>query len=170
MAEASHLIGDIGGTNARFALADAEAGFREEATLKCADFESSATAIQHYLDSIDAPEPDVICLAAAGPIVDGTVTFTNNHWVIEEKELQATFGIDKVKLINDFEAIAWSIPLLASEDCTVIGLPEPEPLDGAEFSVAITGPGTGLGTVGLRKYAGQLMPIPGEASHGGFAP
>ncbi len=170
MAEASHLIGDIGGTNARFALADADTGYEHEHTLSCADFDSSTTAMQHYLEMIGAPEPDVICLAAAGPIVDETVTFTNNHWVIEANELRKTFDIESVVLMNDFEAIAWSIPALTKEDCITIGLPEPKPLDGDDFSVSITGPGTGLGAVGLRKHDGMLVPIPGEASHGGFAP
>ena len=170
MSEASHLIGDIGGTNARFALADEQEGYRDEHTLKCEDFDSSTSAMQHYLEMIGAPAPDVICLAAAGPIVEETVTFTNNHWVIEADELRGTFGIESVVLINDFEAIAWSIPSLKPDDCIRIGLPEPRPLDGDNFSVCITGPGTGLGAVGLRKHDGFLVPIPGEASHGGFAP
>jgi glucokinase len=170
MAAASYLIGDIGGTNARFALADATHGFTSEHTLKCAEFESSTAAIRHYLEMIGAAEPDVICLAAAGPIVDGTVTFTNNHWVIEVGELRRTFGIDSVSLINDFEAIAWSVPALKADDCLTIGLPSPLPLDGPDFSVAIAGPGTGLGAVGLKKRDGSIFPIPGEGSHVGFAP
>ncbi len=170
MADASHLIGDIGGTNARFALADATEGFKFEHTLKCAEFETSVAAIRHYLDMIDAAEPEVIFLAAAGPVVDGTVSFTNNHWVIEVAELRRTFGIEAVSLINDFEAIAWSIPALRAEDCITIGLPEPVPLDTPDFSVAVAGPGTGLGAVGLKKRNGVIFPIPGEGSHVGFAP
>ena len=66
MADASQLIGDIGGTNARFALADANGpGFSQEQTLQCADFPSVEAAIQHYLDDIGARGPEVICLAAA---------------------------------------------------------------------------------------------------------
>ena len=170
MADGSYLIGDIGGTNARFALADAEEGFKLEHTLKCAEFETSVAAIRHYLEMIEAAEPEVIFLAAAGPIVDGTVSFTNNHWVIEVAELRRTFGIEAVSLINDFEAIAWSIPALCAEDCITIGLPEPVPLAKRDFSVAVTGPGTGLGAVGLKRRSGVIFPIPGEGSHNGFAP
>ena len=170
MPDASHLIGDIGGTNARFALADAILGYRDAEILQCADFDSSITAIRHYLDSVDAPAPEVICLAAAGPVVDGRVSFTNNHWVLDVAELANDFGIDDIILINDFEAIAWSIPALAAEDCMTIGLPAPRSLDGPDFSVAVAGPGTGLGAVGLKKHGGQLIPIPGEGSHSGFAP
>ena len=165
------LIGDIGGTNARFALADpSKPGFSNAVTLKCDDFESADVAIEHYLESEKAGKPDVICLAAAGPIIDKHVRFTNNHWVIGADELAADFSIDAVRLLNDFEAIAYSIPFLANEDCIPIGLPEPQPLGGEHYMVGILGPGTGLGAVGLKKHGDLLLPIAGEASHGGFAP
>lgn len=170
MAKLSYLVGDIGGTNARFALADPEGGYGYEHTLGCADFETAQTAIQSYLDSVGAPAPDVICLAAAGPVVDQTVRFTNNHWVIDMAALGAASGTERVRLINDFEAIAWSIPALGPTDSVTIGLPEPAPLAGKDFTVAITGPGTGLGAVGLKARGDLLLPIPGEASHSGFAP
>jgi glucokinase len=98
------------------------------------------------------------------------VRFTNNHWEIVADELAAEFLIDKVRLLNDFEAIAHSIPFLTEEDCIAIGLPEPKPLAGEHFMVGIIGPGTGLGAVGMRKYRDHYLPIAGEASHGGFAP
>jgi len=165
------LIGDIGGTNARFALADPRRpGFTDVQTLKCADYASADDAIKHYLKKIGAKSPDVICLAAAGPIVEQRVRFTNNPWRIASKELGEHFGIDKVRLLNDFEAIAYSIPFLTKDDCLPFGLPEPEPLDAAHYTVGIIGPGTGLGAVGLRRYGDLLIPIAGEASHGGFAP
>lgn len=165
------LIGDIGGTNARFALADtAGPGFAAEATLQCADYASADLAIKQYLEDVGAPSPDVICLAAAGPIVDHRVRFTNNPWSIDSDELAAEFGIERVRLLNDFEAIAYSIPFLQSSDCMPFGLPEPQPLNEDHYTVGILGPGTGLGAVGLRKYGDLLIPIAGEASHGGFAP
>jgi len=171
MAESSLLIGDIGGTNARFALADDKVpGFSQEATLQCADYASADIAIKQYLQDVGAKSPDVICLAAAGPIVDQRVRFTNNPWSIAADELAEEFSISRVRLLNDFEAIAYSIPLLGEKDCLPIGLPEPEPLDEQHYTLGILGPGTGLGTVGLRKHGDILIPIPSEASHGGFAP
>ena len=170
MKEPTYLIGDIGGTNARFALAGEGQGYHEEHTLNCADFDSSTDAIRHYLEIIAAPNPELICLAAAGPVVNDTVRFTNNHWILNVAELEKAFTNASVSLINDFEAVAWSIPALGPEDCRTIGLPSPAALDGERFSVAITGPGTGLGAVGLKKGDGRLLPIPGEASHSGFAP
>ena len=168
---ATLLIGDIGGTNARFALADPKRpGFTDEHTLKCADFASADDAIKDYLKEVGAKAPDVICLAAAGPIVEQRVRFTNNPWTIASNDLAEHFGIDRVRLLNDFEAVAYSIPFLTEEDCLPFGLPESGPLNAEHFTVGIVGPGTGLGAVGLRKHGDLLIPIAGEASHGGFAP
>jgi glucokinase len=165
------LIGDIGGTNARFALADSgKPAFSNVETLQCDDYESADDAIRHYLKSVRAGTPQAICLAAAGPIIDKRVRFTNNHWEIAADELAATFSIDAVRLLNDFEAIAYSVPYLTEEECMPIGLPEPRPLVADNYMVGIIGPGTGLGAVGLRKHGDLYIPIPGEGSHGGFAP
>jgi len=170
MSAGSLLVGDIGGTNARFALADAEAArYTQVRELKCGDFESADAAIRHYLETVAAGKPDAICLAAAGPIVDGRVRFTNNPWVISAALLRETFEGCPVTLLNDFEAIAYSVPLLAADDCMTIGLPLPAPL-GDEYTVGIVGPGTGLGAVGLVRRGETLLPVPGEASHAGFAP
>ncbi|HSM31849.1 MAG TPA: glucokinase [Woeseiaceae bacterium] len=169
--EACLLIGDIGGTNARFALADTGTpGFSDARTLKCDDYRSADVAIEHYLEMVGAESPHVICLAAAGPIIDGRVRFTNNHWEIAADELAAEFSIAGVRLLNDFEAIAYSVPFLGVDDCMPVGLPERGPLDADDYMVGVIGPGTGLGAVGLRKYGDTLFPIAGEAGHSGFAP
>lgn len=165
------LIGDIGGTNARFALASPTSpAFSDLVTLQCGDFESADAAISHYLRSVGAGNPDVICLAAAGPIVEQRVRFTNNHWELAAEDLAADFGTDTVRLLNDFEAIAYSIPFLDEDDCVPIGAVPPKLLRAADYTIGIIGPGTGLGAVGLRKFGELLVPIAGEASHGGFAP
>jgi glucokinase len=171
MADPSLLIGDIGGTNARFALADRNSpGFSDAMTLQCADYDSAEAAIRHYLDSVGATSPDVICLAAAGPVVGQRVRMTNNHWTLASDELTSEFSANAARLLNDFEAIAYGVPLLASSDCEAIGLPDPVPLSDEQYTVAIVGPGTGLGAVGLRRQGGLLVPVAAEASHGGFAP
>ena len=165
------LVGDIGGTNARFALADpSRPGFSDAATLRCNDYDTAEKAIRAYLDSVKATPPDVICLAAAGPIVDQSVRFTNNHWSLATADLKAVFDTDRVTLLNDFEAIAYSIPFLGPDDCEPIGLPEAGPLSSGDITVGILGPGTGLGAVGLIRCAGRLIPIVGEFGHVGFAP
>lgn len=162
MTDSTLLVADIGGTNARFALADpGQPGFSNEATLQCADFATADDAIQHYLSGIGAAAPDVICLAAAGPVIDQVVKFTNNPWRIAADDLAAKFPEASIRLLNDFEAIAYSIPFLSSGEYLH---------SKDEFTIAIVGPGTGLGTAGLKKSHGVLVPIISEASHKGFAP
>ena len=170
MRDSSLLVGDIGGTNARFALADrSTVGFSDELTLKCADHRSADAAIRHYLETVESTAPEIVCLAAAGPIVDRRVRFTNNNWDIVADEISAEFSGAKVRLLNDFEAIAYSIPFLNDEDRLAIGLPDDARLEG-DYTVGVLGPGTGLGMVGLRKQNEKLLPIVSEGSHAGFAP
>lgn len=165
------LIADIGGTNARFALANPKTpGFSKEITLKCSDYESADSAIKAYLKKVKASAPDVICLAAAGPVIDGRVRFTNNNWSLDKTELENTFNKARVRLLNDFEAIAYSIPHLSPQESIPVGLPEPAELGNTDFMVGIIGPGTGLGTAGLLRNNGRLVPIVGEGGHNGFAP
>ena len=83
MSEQTLLIGDIGGTNARFALANSDVpGFSAQEVLECATYATADHAIREYLESAGAGAPDAICLAAAGPIVNERVRFTNNPWTI----------------------------------------------------------------------------------------
>lgn len=165
------LIGDIGGTNARFALADPERpAFGQVEKLSCEAFPTAMDAMDHYLARVGAVRADRVCLAAAGPIVNGAVRFTNNHWHIHSAELEQHLGARSVRLLNDFEAIALSLPFLAVEDLAPIG-PASGDLDPAsDFTVGVLGPGTGLGVAGLLGRCGQLYPVVGEGGHRGFSP
>lgn len=165
------LIGDIGGTNARFAIADAERpGFSAAMTLQCADYASADDAIRHYLSEMSAEAPNVICLAVAGPVVGNTVQVTNNHWTLSADSMATEFKIEDVRLLNDFEAVAYSIPQLHAKDSEVIGLPDQKPSLDDDFNIAILGPGTGLGTAGLIRRGQSVIAIVGEGGHVGFAP
>lgn len=165
------LIGDIGGTNARFALATTDRpGFHSVLELQCEDFATADDAISHYLSSTNAESPEAVCLAAAGPIVDDRVKITNNHWDISAAETGANFGIEAVRLLNDFTAIAYSIPLLTEKEVQSIGRHDHGWLPKTNFNVAILGPGTGLGVAGLCRQGDALVPITGEGGHVGFAP
>jgi glucokinase len=165
------LIGDIGGTNARFALATPDRpGFHTVLELQCADFATADDGIKHYLRETRAGAPEAVCLAAAGPVVDEHVRITNNHWDISAAETRADFGIEAVRLINDFAAIAYSIPFLGEDDSLTIGPHDQRRLPLERFNVAILGPGTGLGVAGLCRRGDTLVPITGEGGHVGFAP
>jgi len=171
MADSCLLIGDIGGTNARFALAHPdEPEFSGELILHGADYETAEQAIADYLERSGNIEPDVICLAAAGPVVDGCVRLTNNEWVIDGRELRQKYPKSSVRLLNDFEAIAYSIPTLGENDISTVGL-LPSELEGkSEFTLGVIGPGTGLGIGGLLGRENAIYPVVGEGSHAGFAP
>ena len=165
------LVGDIGGTNARFALADPHGpGFSNELTLACDDYATAEQGVADYLARSGSGRPDVICLAAAGPVVDGAVRFTNNHWVIDQQLLETNYPLARVKLLNDFESIACSIPLLGENDVACIGPIAPASEGKRDLTFAVLGPGTGLGAGGLLKRASAFYPIVGEGSHAGFAP
>lgn len=171
MSDRCLLIGDIGGTNARFALATPDRpGFHSVLELQCQDFATADDAISHYLTTIKAESPEAVCLAAAGPIIDDTVKITNNHWDISAAETREDFGIENVRLLNDFTAIAYSIPLLTETEVRSIGRHDHEWLPTGNFSVAILGPGTGLGVAGLCRRDETVIPVTGEGGHVGFAP
>lgn len=165
------LVGDIGGTNARFAIASAEKpAFRNEMTFDCADFASADLVVNAYLDKVKAPQPSVICIAAAGPVVDDCIQLTNSSWRIHAAELKQRYPGAAVRLLNDFDAIAYAIPLLRQSDCIAIGTAKPTDLDSENFTIGVIGPGTGLGTAGLCRRNGQSFAIGGEGGHVGFAP
>lgn len=171
MADRKLLIGDIGGTNARFALANqTHPGFHDVVELKCRDYKTSSDAIRHYLSEAGIESPDAICLAAAGPVVDHSIKVTNNHWNLSTASLASEFDLDAVRLVNDFEAIAYSIPFIGPEDRRAVGAPPGPDLDKRDFDVAILGPGTGLGVAGLGARDGHLFAVTGEGGHVGFAP
>lgn len=165
------LIGDIGGTNARFALATPDKpGFHSLLELEVEQFPTADDAISLYLDETGARRPDAVCLAAAGPVIDDAVDMTNNHWEISAAAISENFGTSAVRLLNDFCAIAYSIPFLAESDSVAIGSEEHFRLPEGDCNIAVLGPGTGLGIAGLRRQGGTLVPITGEGGHVGFAP
>ena len=165
------LIADIGGTNARFALAcDTMPHFEYAQTFQCADFKSIELAVDTYLTTHNIPSLKGICFAVAGPIQQESVRFTNNHWFIQSDDLRDRYSTDQVKLLNDFESIAYCLSDLSSDDLSSIG-PEFDALDvDNDFSLAVLGPGSGLGVAGLCKRSQSLYPVATEGGHVGFAP
>jgi glucokinase len=164
------LIADIGGTNARFALASASSPYFEYAqTLQCEDFENIEQAINTYLVSHDIKSVQGICFAVAGPVNEQSVRFTNNHWFINAADLKTRFSTERVQLLNDFESIAYSLSQLSSSDLSEIG--KPHTLDTSkDFTVAVLGPGSGLGAAGLCQRGALLHPLATEGGHVGFSP
>lgn len=137
------LLGDIGGTNARFALAD-EGGVGDIAALRVADHPDPQAALRSFLAGAERA-PDRAALAIAGPVEDnGTADLTNGSWHFDAARLGEDLGIDSVSLFNDFQAVAWALPQLAAGDLLRIGGGEAQ----AGKPLAVLGPGTGLGVAG----------------------
>lgn len=169
MSSNSILVGDIGGTHARFALLErsACAPRLEDWSDLPAHFASFEQALSHYLSRIGNQRvPNIIALAVAGPVAGGTVTLTNRKWQISESRLRA-LGFESAHLINDFAALAYSARRLERSDLRCIGPDLPAAPGG---TVTILGPGTGFGVSCLAHFKGRPMPLATEGGHIGFAP
>ena len=165
------LIGDIGGTNARFALAKPNGlGYADERVYACQQFSTPEAAINQYLSDVEAAAPTAMCLAIAGPVVDGKAELTNSNWTLNRAHLGAAFACNNVRLINDFEAVALSLPRLSARDLLPIGVKARPDLTSAEHTVAVLGPGTGLGVSIVVKRQDQTVTLATEGGHAGFAP
>lgn len=159
------LLADIGGTNARFALlARGTVGPIVHMTVR--DYGSFGEALAAYLAGI--PEAGTIgaaVLAVAGAVQDARCALTNNPWVIDAAELRATCEFSTVRLINDFEAVAWSLPRLSPEKLRQIG--GRQPVIGAPR--AALGPGTGLGMAASIPHGAGHLVLSSEGGHSTMA-
>jgi len=163
------LIGDIGGTNCRLALAaEGPEGPRlfRPYTMKCADYASAEAGIRHYLEWAQVDTPAAAVLAAAGPVMHGRAHLTNAVWDVDEATLQAAIGFQRVRVVNDFAVQAYAMPVLRDADLVTIGTPA-HGLDGG--TLVIMGPGTGFGLAALAGGRDEGMLVT-EAGHISFAP
>ena len=161
------LIGDIGGTNARFAiLVDAYAEPKEFPTVKTADFATIDEAIQSTILDKTSILPLSAVLAVAGPVDGDEIDLTNCDWVVRPKQMFETLGLEEVLVLNDFEAQALAVVALGPEHMEQIGGGAPEQGSGR----VVLGPGTGLGVAGLVHARGIWIPVPGEGGHVDMGP
>ncbi len=161
------LIGDIGGTNARFAiLVDAYAEPKQFPTLSTADFATIDEAIQTGVLDKTALQPRSAILAVAGPVKGDEIDLTNCDWVIRPRDMISGLGFEDVIVINDFEAQALAAASLEPEHLKKIGGGEIL----ASASRVVVGPGTGLGVAGLIHARHTWFPVPGEGGHVDIGP
>lgn len=155
------LIGDIGGTNARFAIiVDAYADAREFPTIQTADFETIDDAIQSVLDQTNIIPKSAI-LAVAGPVEGDEIDLTNSKWVVRPREMMEGLNIGDIVVLNDFEAQALAVVALGEEHLEKIG-GGPAATAGSRV---VLGPGTGLGVSALLHARRVWIPVPGEGGH-----
>ncbi len=176
MSDASLLVADIGGTHARFALADpGEACLLIMDSIRkyaVADFPSLADAARHYLDdSAASANVKHAVFAVAGRIEGDEARITNHPWVISIARTRDALGLDRLELVNDFAAQAMAIARLDAADVIPIGAARwAGSSSDADRTYAVIGPGTGLGVGGLLRRNGRYHALQTEGGHVSFAP
>lgn len=157
------LIADVGGTHVRFArVLEPGAGPTDIETVATADHATMALAAAAYRGSANTARPfRGAAIAVAAPITHGRIRLTNNAFTIDADTMRRDLELDTVQLVNDFEAQAWALPTLGDDDLVVLG----ERLPSRRATMAVVGPGTGLGCAGLLRAGGYWQAVPGEGGH-----
>lgn len=167
------LLADIGGTNARFGWVDAlETGIEHIHTLPVAAHTGPAEAARAYLERVrearggaTLPQPARASLAVATAVQGDEVALTNSAWRFSRQGLQQALGVERLLVLNDFEALALSLPKLREGQYRAWGdAPQPQ------GTLAVVGPGTGLGVGGVIQTAHGWVAVPGEGGHATLAP
>jgi glucokinase len=164
------VVGDIGGTHARFAIVALGDGRPDIGSMKryrTREHDGLEMAWARFADECGQPLPKDAALAIAAPIEGEVLRFMNSDWRIPRFKIADTLGLDRLLLLNDFGAVAHAV--------SVLGPDELEPLTGpsnlpAEGVVSVLGPGTGLGVALFSRRDGKVSVIETEAAHIGFAP
>jgi glucokinase len=163
---------DIGGTHARFALAEVAGGrvqyLAEPVTLKTAEHASFQTAWESFAAMQAAPLPRAAAIAIACPVKGEVLQLTNNPWIIRPALISEKLGVDAHVLVNDFEAVGHAVAQVGSSHLRHICGPDIALPDYG--STSIVGPGTGLGVAQLFRDGTSYHVIATEGGHVDFAP
>ena len=160
------LIADIGGTNARFALVDADRRIYAEQIMTCADYPDPSAAIRAYLAEIATVAPRQAAIAVATVIMGDWIQFTNSPWSFSIETTRQALGLERLLILNDFTALALALPLLGPDERRVIGSGTAV----ANAPIGLIGPGTGLGVSGLVWSGNRWIPLQTEGGHVTFSP
>ena len=164
------VVGDIGGTHARFAIAELTGGRPQVGTMKryrTRDFDGLGSAFARFVEEGGGDVPRSASLAVAAPIEGNELRFMNSDWRIPRFTIAEELDLERLTLLNDFGAVAHAVSILGPDELEPICGPATL-LEGGVVSVI--GPGTGLGVALLSRRGGRVDVIETEASHIGFAP
>jgi glucokinase len=163
------LLADVGGTNARFALESAPGQVSHVHVLACAAYPTLAAALQAYLALPDvaaaAPAVRHGAIAIANPVTGDYVRMTNHHWEFSIEGMRSDCGFDVLAVVNDFTALARSLPFLGAHKRQVGGGAAQ-----ADAPLGLIGAGTGLGVSGLIPSASGWTALLSEGGHVSFSP
>jgi len=168
MGRVNVLAGDVGGTKTLLALADVEGtrvSLLHERLFPSQEYASFLTLAREFIEATPAGSVPA-CIGVAGPVVSGRAIVTKLPWDLNEPELARELGLSRMRLINDFAAIARGVEALAPEDLFELHAGKADP-DGP---VAVLGAGTGLGEAFSVKIAGRRSVLSSEGGHADFAP
>ncbi len=160
------LLADIGGTFARFALETGTGQFEHAASLRCADHADFHAAVSAYLQSVPEGRIAHAAVAIANPVAGDAVRMTNYHWQFSIEQMRARLGFDTLVVVNDFTALAMSLPRLRVEDRRQVGGGESRP----KSVVGLIGAGSGLGVSGLIPADDGWVALGTEGGHTSFSP
>jgi len=157
------LLGDVGGTNARWAWQAAPgAALNPVQVLACSDYPTIEACLRAFLAAHRLPTPRAVAFGIATAVTGDAVQMTNHPWRFSIEALGASIGVAKLVVLNDFEALAHAVPVLGADDLVAIGSGRAV----ADASLAVIGPGTGLGVSGLvADGRGDWRVIVGEGGH-----
>jgi glucokinase len=160
------LIGDIGGTNARFAVAEG-GKYGELCHVEVDRYPTLHDAMVDYLKALPRAERANLAgaLAIAGPVVGDRISLTNAAWSFSVEELKQSLGLTALVVVNDFAANAYAIPHLTAEQKFTIG----PAIANAHGNIGVIGPGTGLGMSSLIPHGGEWTLVAGEGGHATLA-
>jgi glucokinase len=163
---------DIGGTHARFALAEVAGGrvlgLGDVCILNTADHAGLESAWEAFRAAAGRPLPEAAGIAAAGSVEGETLKLTNNDWSIRLDSIRSGLGAERYSIVNDFGAVAHAVAQLGEEHFSPLcGPNRPLPEEGV---ISIVGPGTGLGVAQLIRRAGHYHVVETEGGHVDFAP
>lgn len=161
------LSGDIGGTKTLLQLCAAEAHAPLlQKSYASADYAELGDIVGEFLMEAGVRNIDAACFALAGPVSGGVVKLTNLPWAVDGNALAIRFGIKRLQLINDFEAVGHGIAALQSADLLSLQAGTEQPR-GVRL---VLGAGTGLGVAWLSPQLGEYHVHPSEGGHMDFAP
>lgn len=161
------LVGDIGGTNARFALVRPGCFELEQIQiLPCREYAGLDEAVWDYLKRVGLDGVDQACMAFACPVHADAIKMTNNPWQFSRQAMQEKLELSVFKVINDFTAMALGVPHVAPGQLVKLGGSEAEP----RYPRLVIGPGTGLGVSALVPSRGDWIALSSEGGHVDFAP
>ena len=166
--QSSILVGDVGGTNCRLALAEKTAfgtiELHHSERFSVNQYKHFHDVVHEYLISKKV-KPKQAAFAFAGPKFDDEIRMTNVDWMVSENDLIKEFGFSRAVVLNDFVAMANGARVIPDDGFEIL-IPGKVNYN---KPVAVLGPGTGLGVSCILPGRPPRI-IATEGGHSSFSP